>query len=56
MKTLVIVLAVVFVAVVAWLLVSSGGRTAWQPKTTITFIGFTNTVPQAPATNAWFGL
>ena len=29
---------------------------AWQPNARFVFLGFTNTVMGAPATNAWFGL
>jgi hypothetical protein len=55
MRKALFILMLAVVGVFVWVLMSSPERKpAWRPKTQIVFLGFTNLVAGAPATNAWF--
>lgn len=58
MKTALFILVIVLVLAIGFMLISTsvGRRPSWPVNTTFTFLGFTNTAPMAPATNAWFGI
>jgi len=59
MKKVLALVALLLVAGVGILVVPSRQPAVgvpWRPISQIVFLGFTNPVPNAPATNAWFGL
>jgi hypothetical protein len=56
MKKALLLLMLVVAGVFVGVFMSSAPQPAWRPDARLHFLGFTNTAPGAPATNAWFGL
>ena len=55
-KRALLIFGFVVIGVIIWVARPSGSAPTWKPATRFTFLGFTNSVAGAPATNAWVGI